>query len=79
VSMPVRSASQKDKIRLTLDLSPELNNLLEELASAIGATKSDVLRKSIGLMEVAIDAKRNGKKLGVVEKDQPMVTQIVGL
>jgi hypothetical protein len=56
-----------DKIRLSLDVSPELNNLLNELASKTGGTKSDVLRKAITLMDVAVDAAANGGKLTIVE------------
>lgn len=71
--------SEKEKVRLSLDISPELNALLESLAAATGGTKSDVLRKAIALMEVAVDAKRRGLKLGLAEKDQPLVTEIIGL
>lgn len=70
---------EKEKVRLSLDISPELNALLEQLASATGGTKSDVLRKAIALMEVAVDAKRRGLKLGLAEKDQPLTTEIIGL
>ncbi|MCA1634427.1 MAG: DNA-binding protein [Acidobacteria bacterium] len=70
---------EKEKVRLSLDISPELNTLLEEIASKTGGTKSDVLRKAIALMEVAVDGKRRGLKLGLAEKDQPLTTEIVGL
>ena len=70
---------EKEKVRLSLDISPELNTLLEEIASKTGGTKSDVLRKAIALMEVAVDGKRRGLKLGLADKDQPLATEIVGL
>ena len=70
---------EKEKVRLSLDISPELNSLLESLAAATGGTKSDVLRKAIALMEVAVDAKRRGLKLGLAEKDQTLTTEIIGL
>ena len=70
---------EKEKVRLSLDISPELNALLESLAAKTGGTKSDVLRKAIALMEVAVDAKRRGLKLGLAEKDQPLTTEIIGL
>lgn len=71
--------NEKEKVRLSLDISPEMNTLLESLAAATGGTKSDVLRKAIALMEVAVDAKRRGLKLGLAEKDQPLTTEIIGL
>jgi predicted transcriptional regulator len=69
----------KEKVRLSLDISPELNALLEQLAIRTGGTKSDVLRKAISLMEVAVEAKRQGKKFGVAERDQQLATEIIGL
>lgn len=71
--------AERERVRLSLDISPELNSLLEEIASKTGGTKSDVLRKAIALMEVAVDGKRRGLKLGLAEKDQPLATEIVGL
>lgn len=70
---------EKEKVRLSLDISAELNALLEHLASITGGTKSDVLRKAIALMEVAIEAKRQGKKFGIAEKDQQLATEIIGI
>lgn len=69
----------KEKVRLSLDISPELNTLLEQLAASTGSTKSEVLRKAIALMEVAVEAKRQGKKLGIAERDQQLATEIIGL
>jgi predicted transcriptional regulator len=71
--------NEKEKVRLSLDISPELNTLLEQLAATTGGTKSDVLRKAIALMEVAVDAKRRGLKLGLADKDQQLTTEIIGL
>lgn len=71
--------SERSKIRLSLDISPETNSLLEELAEKIGSTKSEVLRKAIVLMQVAVEAKLQGKKFGIAERDQQLATEIVGL
>lgn len=71
--------NERSKIRLSLDISPETNSLLEDLAGKIGGTKSEVLRKAIVLMGVAVEAKRQGKKFGIAEKDQALTTEIVGL
>ncbi|MBI1760147.1 MAG: DNA-binding protein [Acidobacteria bacterium] len=75
----ITSDLERTKVRLSLDISPELNTLLENLAGNIGGTKSDVLRKAIALMEVAVDAKRQGKKFGIAEKDQQLATEIIGI
>lgn len=67
------------KVRLSLDLSPETNEVLERLAKETHGAKSDVLRKAIALMEVAVKAKSEGKKFGVANPDQELATEIVGL
>lgn len=67
------------KVRLNLEVSPEVNDKLEELAQRIGGTKGDVLRGAITLIEVAVTAREQGKKFGVVEQNQPLVTEIVGI
>jgi hypothetical protein len=69
----------RSKVRLSLDISTEMNSLLEQLSATTGGTKSDVLRKAIALMEIAVDAKRQGKKFGIAEKDQQLATEIIGL
>jgi len=66
-------------VRLSLDLSPELNETLENLAAATYCTKSEVMRKAIALIEVAVRARTQGKKLAVVDRDQPVATEIIGL
>jgi predicted transcriptional regulator len=71
--------ADRDRVRLSLDLSPELNSLLEDLASAIDGSKSDVLRKGIVLMELAVRAKREGRKFGIANPEQSLATEIVGL
>jgi predicted transcriptional regulator len=78
-STDVAANDEKGRVRLSLDLSPELNELLERLAVAIDGTKSEVLRKGIKLVEVAERAQRQGKKFGIAEPDQPLITEIVGL
>ncbi|WP_414585811.1 hypothetical protein [Scytonema sp. PCC 10023] len=64
-------------VRLNLDLSPELNQILEELASKIGGSKSDVVRQAITLMQIMITAKEQTKKLGITEADELIVTEII--
>jgi hypothetical protein len=73
------SLYEKGKVRLSLDVSPELNELLESLSRIMSVTKSDVLRKAIVLMKVALDAKMKKQKLAIVDNDQPVQTEIVGL
>jgi Arc/MetJ-type ribon-helix-helix transcriptional regulator len=70
---------QPDKVRITLDLSPDLNRTLEELVAKSGTNKSDVLRKAIALVEIAMEAKPKGLSLALSDKEDRVVTKIVGL
>ena len=68
------------KIKLTLELSEDVNNALEEIAAENSTTKSDVLRKAISLMKVAAGEKKKGRELAVIDsKSEKVVTHIVGL
>jgi hypothetical protein len=71
--------SRTRQVRLSLEISPAMSRALKDLALKTGGTKSDVLRKAVALMEVAVEARERGEKFGVAEKDQPLVTEIVGL
>ncbi|MEH1963479.1 MAG: CopG family transcriptional regulator [Nostoc sp.] len=64
-------------VRLNLDLSPELNQILDELAKKIGTNKSDVLRQAITLMQIMVIAKEETKKLGVPEANQLIANEII--
>lgn len=66
----------KEMVHLSLDISPELNEKLEEIANKIGGTKSDVLRQSLALMQIVLAAKEQGKKFGIAEPEQPLATEI---
>jgi Arc/MetJ-type ribon-helix-helix transcriptional regulator len=49
--------NSQDIIKLTLNLSPEINQILEELAHKIGGSKSDVIHQAIKLMQVTVTEK----------------------
>ena len=72
-------APSNKSIRLSLEVSPQMNEKLEELADKLHGTKSDVLRKAIAIIEVAVRAKEEGNKFGVATPDQTLTTEIVGL
>jgi predicted transcriptional regulator len=67
----------QEMIHFSLDLSPELNETLEEIAQNIGGSKSDVLRQALALMQIMVIAKEQGKKFGIAEPDQPLATEII--
>jgi predicted transcriptional regulator len=69
----------KDKVRLNLEISPEVNEVLEEVAKSIHGTKSDVLRRGLALMKVAVEAQKDGDKLGVSDVSGKLKKEIIGI
>ena len=69
----------KKSTRLSLDVSPELNETLDEISKKTHASKSEVLRKSIALMEVAVREKELHHHLAVINNDNQVVKEIIGL
>jgi len=68
-----------EKIRISLDISPQLYEKLQSLAQELDGTKSDVLRKSLVLLDVAVEARKNGKKLGLADSNNQLTTEIIGI
>ncbi|BAB73559.1 hypothetical protein ACN23B_09280 [Anabaena sp. FACHB-709] len=66
-------------VHLNLDLSPELNQILEELANKLGGSKSDVLRQAIALMQIMVIAKEQTQNLGIPEAEQLIAREIITL
>ena len=68
-------------MRLSLDVTPELNALLKQLVLDLGASnKSEVLRKAIALFKVAAEAKSEGHRLYVADQPPPGASrEIIGI
>ena len=68
-----------EKVRLNLQVSSELNSVLEDIAESSMSSKTDVIRQALALMKVAHNAKQKGKHLGLVTDSSKLETEIVGL
>lgn len=77
--MRTPTVAAREAVRLSLVISPELNDRLEEIAATSHTTKTDVLRKAIALYDVASEAKAEKKRLGILDQNKQLVTEIVGL
>lgn len=55
--------------RFTVDLSPEINNRLTEIARREGITKAEAMRRAFALLSVAEQEKSKGNSLGIVRED----------
>lgn len=64
--------------RVNFDVSEELDRTLEKLVKQTGSSsKSEVLRRAIALMQVAADAKAEGRKLVIAEKDRTPIAEVI--
>jgi metal-responsive CopG/Arc/MetJ family transcriptional regulator len=68
-----------EKVRMNLQVSAELNDVLDKIADDTGSNRSEVIRQALALMKVAHEAKQNGKRLGIVSDPGKLETEIVGL
>jgi len=68
-----------EKVKLSLHLSAETNDLLEKMCKEGHMTKSELLRKSVALMEVALKYKKQGNHLAVIDDEGHKISEIVGL
>lgn len=69
------------KVRFNLDVTQEVADFLESLATEQGTTKSEVMRRALALLKVAHEERSRGRSLGFVskEKDSVLETRVVGI
>lgn len=61
--------SEKDSIRLSLKLPSEVNERLEEIASELCVTKTELLRRALLLLDVAHSSKKDRKSIGIFDPE----------
>jgi predicted transcriptional regulator len=76
---PAAKAQSSADVRLSLIVSPELNETLEDLAFRSHTTKSEILRKAIALFDVASQAKQKEQRVGILDQEDKIVKEIVGI
>jgi len=75
--MPEAIKEPDVKIRLSLDLNPEMKAILEGLAAKVGGSQSEVLRRAIALLKTIKDAEAQGETPALI-KDGKIIAKIVG-
>ena len=66
-------------VKMSLHLAPETHDILEKICEENHLTKSDLLRRSLALMEVALRYKKKGGHLIVVDDNDRKISEIIGL
>lgn len=68
------------RVRLTIDVTPQLYGVVSSIAAATGSTKSEAIRKAIALMDVAVEARERGERIFVSKTVPPGSSrEIIGL
>ena len=64
-------------MRLTLDLSNEIDERLTAIADTNHISKAEVMRKAFALLAVADEEKKKGRSLGIISEDKNHQMQVV--
>lgn len=64
------SKPRQKKIRMTLDITPQMDEIITDIAEKYGITKAEALRRAVGLLSAATDATADGYTVGAVSKEK---------
>jgi hypothetical protein len=78
VTSPVAFSRDGDRYLVSLSMSPEAFEKLEELAEAPGKSWDEVISKALALYMEAVEATRTGKAVGIAPAADVLETQFIG-
>lgn len=69
--------------RMSVNLSPEMEKLIEEKSKRDGITKAEVVRRAFALLQVSEAEKEKGRSIGIISEganhEMKVVGKIIGL
>jgi hypothetical protein len=68
----------RDRIRITLDVTPPMKAVIDKLAAQSGTTQSEVLRRAIALLKAVKEAEASGEGSAAIEKNGRVIVKLVG-
>jgi len=66
-------------VSLSLNMSSELNAKLEKMSADSHTAKTDILKKAIFLLDIAMDNTRKGNKIAILNQEDHKVGDIIGV
>lgn len=66
-------------VKLSLHISDEANELMEEACQQNLLTKSEFMRRAMALMIYTMNYKKKGAHLAVLDKDDKKIADVVGI
>lgn len=64
--------------RMSVNLSPEMERLVDETAARECISKSEVIRRAFALLKVAETEKKKGRFLAVAKENQEHDIEVIG-
>lgn len=64
---------------MTLELSDEINDRINEIARKSGLSKAETMRRAFSLLSVAAEQMEQGRSLAVVDKNLHPVARLVDI
>jgi len=76
-----QAARRGSVVNWSLDVSPELNTVLQDLATKLGVKPGEVIQRALLLLNVAVELKQQDYELGVIKRGEPptIVATITGV
>jgi len=68
-----------EKVRFNLQMSQELSQVIDQIAESAGGNRTDVVRQALALMQIAHNARKEGRHIGLVSDRSKLDTEIIGL
>jgi hypothetical protein len=75
--LPMSGTAHAHIVR-NLEMTPEADEFLADLAKRTGRSEGDVLRLALGMFKTAVDARQQGKHFGVAEAPNALDIELVG-
>ena len=70
---------QNKRVQFILDISPEMYQTLNDLTVTTKEDNATILLKALALMEVAVEAKQQGKHLWIADENNNLESEIIGI
>jgi hypothetical protein len=71
--------SRGGKIRMTLDVTPEMKRVIDDLASREGDTQASVMRRAIALLKTIKEAEKKGESPALIDQNGHVTARLVGV
>jgi hypothetical protein len=67
------------KVTLSLSVTPEMLSMLVHLGDELQMPKETMIRKAIALLKTAVDARKEGLQLALVDEGNRVCSWVVGI